>query len=220
MPRGPRLEIPGVPHHVIQRGNRGQRTFFCDQDLAFYLRLLEDHLKEFGVDLWAYCLMTNHVHFVAVPRIKGGLAKAFGETHRVYTRWINLREKWRGYFWQGRFKSYPMDEYRLFVAVRYIELNPVRAGIVERPEDYLWSSARNHILGPHEALLCTGGPLQTIADWRAFLEAGVEETDLVMLRKHNKTGLPLGSEAFVTDLEAMTGRVLHERKRGKKADKS
>lgn len=204
----------GVPHHVIQKGNRGQATFFCDQDRVLYLRLLKDHLDEFQVDLWAYCLMTNHVHFVAVPRAKGGLAKGFGETHRVYTRWINLREKWRGYFWQGRFKSYPLDEYHLFVAVRYIELNPVRAGIVDQPEDYPWSSARNHIFGLHDELVSAEGPLQYVKDWRAFLEAGVEETELTMLRKHNQNGLPLGSEEFISGLEAITGRVFRKKKLG------
>lgn len=216
MPRRSRVVIPGIPHHVIQRGARSLPVFFAECDRAFYLNVLREHIKEACVEIWAYCLMTNHVHFVAVPREKDSLARAFAETHRVYTRWVNLRKNWRGYLWQGRFKSYPLDEYRQFVAVRYIELNPVRANIVASAGEYAWSSARAHLLGDLGSLLTMGRPLESIKDWREFLEIGIEDSELLALRKHIQTGLPLGSEEFVSRLEAETGRVLHERKKGRK----
>ena len=133
MARLARLVVPGLPHHVTQRGNRRQQTFFCEEDYAAYVELMADWCKERGVEIWGYCLMPNHVHLIAVPRSEEGLARAVGEAHRRYTRRINFREKWRGYLWQGRFASFVMDEPYLLAAARYVELNPVRAGLAPMP---------------------------------------------------------------------------------------
>ena len=115
--------MPGVPHHVTQRGNRRQKTFFTKEDYSAYLNLMADWCGQFGVEIWAYCLMPNHVHLIAVPEREDSLAQAIGEAHRRYTRRINFRKGWRGHLWQGRFSSYPMDDVYLMAAVRYVELN-------------------------------------------------------------------------------------------------
>lgn len=145
MPRIARIVVPGEPHHVVQRGNRRLPTFFCDDDYCRYLELLRSWCENHSVEVWAYCLMTNHVHLILVPATESGLRLALGETHKRYTAHINRREGWTGHLWQGRFSSYAMDEGYLLAAARYIELNPVRAGMVQDPYAYKWSSARAHL---------------------------------------------------------------------------
>ena len=147
MARLARLVVPGLPHHITQRGNRRQQTFFCDEDYAAYVELMADWCGERGVEIWAYCLMPNHVHLIAVPQSEDGLGRAIGEAHRRYTRRINFREKWRGYLWQGRFASFVMDEPYLLAAARYVEWNPVRAGLAVDAADWPWSSAKAHLSG-------------------------------------------------------------------------
>ena len=131
MARIARVVAPGVPHHVTQRVNRRQQTFFCDDDSRAYLELMAQWCSRCAVEMWAYCLMPNHVHLVAVPESEDGLRRGIGEAHRRYTRRINFRERWRGHLWQGRFASYAMEERYLLAAARYIEMNPVRAGLVD-----------------------------------------------------------------------------------------
>src|SRR5688572_22130025 len=140
MPRLARLVVPGVPHHVTQRGSRRQIVFFSFDDYRSYLRLLGGHCLEAGTAIWAWCLMPNHVHLILVPAGTDGLRAAMAATHRRYTLGINRREDWHGHLWQERFASFPMDEAYLLACARYVELNPVRAGLVARPEQWLWSS--------------------------------------------------------------------------------
>ena len=134
MSRLPRMVLPGIPHHVTQRGNRREQTFFEDGDYALYLDLLAEGAERAGVEIWSYCLMPNHVHIVAVPRDGDGLSRAFRHVHRHYTGYVNARLRVTGHLWQGRFSSVAMDEAHLHAALRYGALNPVRAGMVERPE--------------------------------------------------------------------------------------
>lgn len=216
MARIARLVIPNFPHHIIQRGNRRQAVFFRNIDKQTYIELLRFHSKKAGMAIWAYCLMTNHVHLIAVPKTKESLAKGVGEAHRRYTSMINLRENWKGYLWQGRFISYPLDEKYLYAAVRYVEQNPVRAGLVEKAEDYRWSSARAHVLGEYDSLLSNNYMLSEIKDWAAYLREENKEAEQKLLRLHARTGRPLGDEKFITQLEALTGRVLKRRKPGPK----
>ena len=124
MARIARVVIPNYPHHVIQRGNRNQDVFFSDKDKQAYIDILHEHASRAGVAFWAYCLMDNHVHLIAVPDHENSLARGIGEAHRKYTRMVNFREGWRGYLWQGRFNSYVMDERHLYAAIRYVERNP------------------------------------------------------------------------------------------------
>ncbi|MDX8410293.1 MAG: transposase, partial [Mariprofundaceae bacterium] len=141
---------------MTQRGVRGKDVFFCDDDYTLYISLLTQFCKKHGTEVWAYCLMTNHVRLVMVPVSEDGLRASLGEVHRRYTLHINQREGCRGHLWQERFHSFPMDEHYLLSAVRYVELNPVHANMVDRPEEYPWSSAKAHLAGQDDALVKVG----------------------------------------------------------------
>ena len=136
MARLARVILPGYPHHITQRGNCCQDVFFKEDDYSYYLERLKKWCQQQSVEVWSYCLMTNHVHLIVMPRKDSNLSKAIGEVHRRYTRMINFREKWRGYLWQGRFASFPMQKAWLAKAMAYVELNPVKAGMVKNAWDY------------------------------------------------------------------------------------
>jgi putative transposase len=216
MARFARVVIPGCPHHLIQRGNRRLRVFFSDEDRAFYLTLLKRHAEKHGISIWAFCLMENHVHLIAVPEVKDSFARGIGETHRKYTTVINTRENWKGYLWQGRFITYPLDEGHLCAAIRYVERNPVRAGIVSVAEHYEWSSAGAHVRRESHPLLASSPLDKAIPDWSAFLGQKDDPDDAKRFAQHEHTGRPLGSEDFVKRLEVLTGRVLAPRRKGRK----
>ncbi|MBC7350144.1 MAG: transposase [Candidatus Aminicenantes bacterium] len=215
MPRIARLVIPDLPHHVIQRGNRRQSVFFCDEDRILYLKILRFQTGQEKVKIWAYCLMDNHVHFIAVPATADGLVKAVAETHRKYTWLINVRNNWRGHFWQGRFISYPMDEAYLYSCVRYIETNPVRAGLVSKAEDYPWSSAPAHVFSKKDPVLSPIPLAREIKDWGDYLRQQERQEEIEAIRKNQGNGRPLGSEEFIEWLEKLTGRCLRARPRGR-----
>jgi putative transposase len=216
MARIARVIGSGLPHHVTQRGNRRQPTFFGDDDYGAYIGMMAEWCPRCGVEVWAYCLMPNHVHLVAVPKSEDGLRRALGEAHRRYTRLINFREGWRGHLWQGRFSSFVMDERYLLAAARYVELNPVRARLVEEPELYPWSSAAAHVKGVDDALVKVAPLLGLVNDWRSLLQSGMTDHEAVLIRRHERTGRPLGEEGFVSRLESRLGRVLHPLKPGRK----
>jgi putative transposase len=216
MARLARVVVAGIPHHVTQRGNRRQPVFFDDDDYALYKSLLSEGCRAAGAAVWAYCLMPNHVHLILVPRDEDGLRGALGEAHRRYTRHINFREGWRGFLWQGRFASFPMDEAYLLACARYVELNPVRAKLAKRARDWKWSSARAHLVGKNDGL-ATVSPLLTLApDWAEFLAAGIEKEQVEAIRKGERTGRPLGGAPFLKRLEKRLGRTLVRQKPGPK----
>jgi putative transposase len=204
--------VGGIPHHVMQRGNRRQRTFFNERDFSAYKSIMAQACALHGVSIWAYCLMPNHVHLVAVPGTDANLSRAIGDAHRRYTCRIHEREGWRGYLWQGRFTSYPMDERHLMAATRYIEQNPVRAGLAGEATQWRWSSARAHLQGKDDGLVCVRPLLEIVGDWNSFLTQEVPESD--SLRSHSRTGRPLGDQGFIEQCERATGRVLRPRRRG------
>ncbi|MSP67090.1 MAG: transposase [Alphaproteobacteria bacterium] len=216
MARLARVVVPGVPHHVTQRGNRRQKTFFGEDDYAAYLALVAEGCRAAGVQVWAYCLMPNHVHMIMVPRDPDGLRAALGEAHRRYTRHVNLRRDWRGYLWQGRFASFPMEEPHLLAGARYVELNPVRAKLARRARDWRWSSARAHLTGEDDALVRVRPLLDLAPDWAGLLAAGLDDAEREAIRAAERTGRPLGSKAFVARLERRLGRTLARQKRGPK----
>jgi len=216
MARVSRVVVPETPHHITQRGNRRQKVFLIDDDYNAYLELMSEWCQKSGVEIWAYCLMPNHVHLIAVPNNSKSLAQGIGEAHRRYTRLINFRENWRGYLWQGRFASFPMDEKYLLCAARYIELNPVRAGLAKQPWDYSWSSAHAHINKKDDRLVKTKPLLDMIEDWRSFLEQPLSEEEINLFRKHERTGRPLGSMNFIRKLEEMFNRILRPRHAGRR----
>ncbi len=218
MARRARVVIAGLPHHVIQRGNRRQNVFFYEEDKQSYLTLLERYSKKYGLEVWAYCLMDNHVHLIVVPKEKIYLSAAIGETHKGYTRLINKREGWKGYLWEGRFKSFVMGKDYLYKAVRYVEMNPVRAKMIRRAEDYKWSSAKNRIKGWKSKVLSDFCLTKEIKDWRKYLTEGSLD-EIKVIREHIKLGLPLGSEEFVKNVEEKLGMILRKLNPGRKPKK-
>ncbi|MCK5195208.1 MAG: transposase [Desulfobulbaceae bacterium] len=214
MARVARVVVPGYPHHVTQRGVRSLPVFFEDNDRIEYLRLLKKQTERFGVQILSYCLMTNHIHLIAVPESETCLAKAIGEAHRLYTRTINERLGVKGYLFQGRFFSCPLDENHLLSALRYVERNPVRAKMAKLPWDYRWSSARYHVgLTKNDGLVKPSKLFVEINDWYAFLLT--EEEDLNQLREKTRTGRPLGNNSFYNAVEKLTGRDLRLKQKGR-----
>jgi putative transposase len=212
------MVLPGIPHHVTQRGNRRERTFFEDGDYALYLDLLADAAERHGVEVWSYCLMPNHVHIIAVPRDADALGRTFRHVHRHYTGYVNARMRVTGHLWQGRFSSVAMDEQHLFAALRYVALNPVRARLVARAEDWSWSSARAHIAGEDDCVVKVAPALERVGDFRAFLREDFDEAFTYAALRHAETiGRPVGSREWLEDMESRTGLALLPGKRGPKA---
>lgn len=227
MARLPRIVLPGVAHHVTQRGNRRLPVFFCDADRVLYLELLQAGCVGAGVRCLAWCLMDNHVHLILVPAGPDGLRAALGEAHRRYTRHVNFREGWRGHLFQARFASYPMDDAHLMAAVRYVENNPVAAGMVGAAEDWPWSSARSHLAGrrakddPLTDLAALEGH---VSNWRAMLRHGLAagaadaagEAVIETIETRLRTGRLLGAAEWIAAQEQALGRRLTPAKRGPK----
>jgi putative transposase len=187
-------------------------TFFDEEDYEAYKSLMADWCLSSGLEVWAYCLMPNHVHLVVVPENEESLSRGIGEAHRRYTRYINFKNRWKGYLWQGRFASFPMDENYLLAAVRYVELNPVRARMVARAQDYRWSSAKAHLNGMDDGLVKVQPMLQRASSWAEILATG--EQAIEDIRQHERTGRPLGNDGFVERVSAIVGRDLKKKKPG------
>jgi len=215
MARIARVVAEHYPHHITQRGNRRQDTFFRENDYRDYIRFMAEWCGKCKVKIWAYCLMPNHVHLIAVPEYAEGLCRAIGEAHRRYTRQINFREKWKGHLWQGRFSSFLMDERYLLAATRYVELNPVKAGMVSTPEEYQWSSARAHMEGKDDALVTVKPLLDLVGNWRQFLCGDVSNDEYDLLQRHERTGRHLGGIQFMERLESRLDRMLIPQKGGR-----
>ena len=215
MTRRARIVVPGLPHHVTQRGNRREAIFFEDGDQAIYRDLLAEQCRKAEVQAWAYCLMPNHVHLILTPATAEGLGRAVGEAHRRYTNFINARGRWTGHLFQSRFSSVAMDEGHLMAAVRYVGLNPVRARLVARAEDWPWSSARAHLAGADDDLVRVAPVLERCADVAALLADGREE-GFSALRRSEGSGRPVGTADFVADLERRLGRPIARRAPGRK----
>jgi putative transposase len=219
MARLARLVVPDLPHHVTQRGNRKQDVFFEARDYRAYLALVAAACERESVRCLAWCLMPNHLHLILMPAAPEGLRRALGEAHRRYSRRVNEAHDWTGYLFQGRFASFVMDPAHLMVAVRYVELNPVRAGLASRARDWPWSSARAHIAGRGDGLTDLAGLAGAVRNWSAMLERGLEAGDDMAdaaIEAHSRTGRPWGDDSFLARLEAATGRKLLRRRPGPK----
>lgn len=219
MPRLARTVYPGVPHHVTQRGNRRDDVFFSDEDRHTYLAWLKDYAEQHRVEILAYCLMSNHVHLVAVPAGEDGLHRVLKPLHMRYAQRVNRANNWAGHLWQGRFLSSALDEAYLWAAIRYVERNPVRAKLARKAETYLWSSAGAHCGLRADPVLSTKPAwrrrLAGIDDWSAWLAEGDEPDELTVLRRNVNKGLPCGSERFIRKLETLAGRPLRYRPPGR-----
>ena len=219
MARLARIVVPGMPHHVTQRGNRRMQTFFREDDYRAYLSLLSEWCRRYSVAIWSYCLMPNHVHLILVPSSADGLCRAVGEVHRRYTCRVNIREGWRGCLWQGRFASFVMDEPHLISAARYVERNPVEASLVASAVDWPWSSAAGHVAGQNDAV-AEGAWLAErtvgwVCTWGEYLQEPEEAEFASAMQRHESTGRPLGPEGFLKRLERQTGRKLLPGKPGR-----
>ena len=216
MARIARVIIPNLPHHVTQRGNGRQKTFFTEADYELYRNLLADSCKKARVACWAWVLMPNHVHLILVPRSEDGLRAALAPVHRAYAGLIHARQKKTGHFWQGRFGTTVMDESHLAEAFRYVLLNPVRAKLVTKPDAWKWSSARAYLKGRDDGLTDTGPMLQRFPDIKALLSADENEDNLKRLRAAETIGRPVGNAAFMKSIEKKSGRKLAPAKAGRK----
>lgn len=226
MPRPPRLEIPGVPLHVIQRGNNRAACFFGDIDRLFYLKCLAQAASRRNCAIHAYVLMTNHVHLLVTPGETGAVAATLQDVGRRYVRVINTLHGRTGTLWGGRFKSSLVDtEAYLLTCHRYIELNPVRAGLVGDPEDYLWSShghyaggGTNNLVTEHPVFLGLGATrTERQAAFRQLFRADLDDATIAKIREAANAGCALGSETFLESIEARVGRPVRPPKHGRPA---
>ncbi len=215
MARLPRFIIPGTPHHVTQRGNGRQQTFFFHADYKLYRDLLAAHAAANGVSVWSWVLMPNHVHLILVPEEPDSLRACLSKVHRAYAGHIHAREQRTGHFWQGRYGCVAMDEEHLMAAVPYGALNPVRAHLVDRARQWKWSSVHAH-LNPTkgDGLTDTAPVLDRVRDFAALLRAGEDEAMSMALRRSESVGRPLGDGAFMDWIEAKLGRDAKPGKRG------
>jgi putative transposase len=219
MSRIARVVVPGIPHHITQRGNSRQDVFHCDEDRRLYLKLYTEYAKRFSLATWGWCLMDNHVHLVGVPERQESLARTLGRAHADYSRYYNLRYGKSGHRWEARFFSCPLEGQHSWAALRYVERNPVEAGMVRDAADWRWSSARAHATGQDP------DGFLTMASWSSEFgcnqwrwELGMAPEDDVWARQFREAtsrGRPLGSTEFVERLEQESGRMLRPQKVGR-----
>ena len=215
MARFRRLVVPGLPHHVTQRGVRRQTTFFDDLDYRRYLEIATALLPDSALQIWAYCLMPNHIHAVVVPQQPDALARYFGSLHKKYAQITNFRYEWSGHLWQNRFYSVVMDEKHTLTALRYVERNPVRLGIARYPQDWPWSSARGNLQTLNDPLIPGRPALSVMPNWSDYVSMPETDDDLKSLRKVTGTGRPCGDDGFIEKLEAASGRTIRKRAAGR-----
>ena len=219
MSRIARIIAPGFPHHITQRGNYGQTIFQCDADRKQYLQWVQEYSEKYSLVNLAFCLMTNHVHFISTPQDLDGMARTFNTAHMRYSQYMNKKRGLKGHLWQGRFSSYVMDEVHLMMAARYIERNPVRAGIVKDPWQWKWSSARNHIGEVNVKLLRLGNLFECIEmdrrKWKKFLSKKEDGDVIKQVDNSLISGKPLAEEKFVKKLEIKLNRKLFSLPRGR-----
>jgi len=209
MARIPRITLEGLPHHVTQRGNRKQAVFQDDEDRVDYLHLLARCMRTYDVRVWAYALMSNHVHLLCVPATCQGLSDALRDLHGDYAARFNVRHGESGHLWQARFNSTALDDQHLANATRYVERNPVRAGMVAAAEHYRWSSAPAHCGLRDDPVLSPDLPLlSAISDWRAWLSTEDHPDQQEVLRERTRTGRPLISDELLRVLERPFARSL------------
>jgi putative transposase len=224
MSRLPRLDLPGVPQHLIVRGNNRATIFRDDGDRITFLRYLDDALEACVCDLHAYVLMDNHVHLLATGHVAGELSDFMQRVGRKYVRPFNLRWSRTGTLFEGRFRSSLVDsEAYLFTCMTYIELNPVRAGMVVAPGDFAWSSYRQNASGdprgplvPHPLYRDLGaGQVDRASAYREMVKIGLSDSDLERIRDSARKCRALGSEAFCARVEAELGRAAVPRPQGR-----
>ena len=219
MARLPRIVVPGLPHHVTQRGNRRQQVFMNDDDYAFYKNWLAQSCRSNGVEVWSYCLMPNHVHLILVPSDDTGLSRAVGETHRRYSGYINSRLRVTGHLFQGRFGCVAMDESHLLAAFRYVALNPVKAKLAPTAIDWSWSSAPAHFRRQDDGLVTVKPLLDRVERFCEFLDMAPDPELEAALAKGQTIGRPLMGDEALAELEKRLDRPLRPGRRGRRASR-
>jgi putative transposase len=215
MARLARVVIPGLAHHVTQRGNGRQQVFFSAVDCALYLRLLRNACATTRVTCLAFCLMPNHVHLILVPSSDDGLRRCLAAVHRAYAGCLNARRNVTGHFWQGRYGSVPMDDAHLYEALRYVLLNPVRARLVRTASAWRWSSARTYLTQKDDFVTNPSRMLTCIPDMVGYLDEAPHPERLQRLREGETIGRPAVSVDGMARLEVQLGRRLRSRRTGK-----
>ena len=221
MPRLARSVFSAIPHHVTQRGNRREDVFFEDEDRLVYLQWIGEYCKKWAVEVLAYCLMTNHIHLILKPSTEKGLQRVLKPVHMRYAQRVNKAKGWKGHLWQGRFFSSPLDDAYTWSAIRYVERNPVRAGLVERAEDYPWSSAAAHCGLVNNPMLAPFTAMERVvsrSEWSSWLALPEDDRAVNVLRRNVEKGLPCGSDVFIEHLENLANRQLRYRPQGRPAD--
>ena len=211
MVRIARVVVPGVPHHITQRGNNRQDVFFVDDDRRVYLSILREQSEKYGLEILGWCLMTNHIHLIARPSAPESLAKSLGRTHLRYTQYVNQLHGRSGHLWQNRFFSCPLGREHFWQALRYVEQNPLRAGIVRPAWKYEWSSAEAHISGEDSTGLLNLSYWRQISaqvDWRQALEKVQSKEMVGRIRLNTHTGRPLAGDSFISKLEKVLNKRL------------
>jgi putative transposase len=214
MTRIARIVAPGLPHHVTQRGNRRERIFFEEGDYVLYRDWLSESCRRFGVACWAYCLMPNHVHLILTPEDSSGLALAMGRAHRLYAGYVNARARQTGHLFQGRFGSVAMDEDHLMIAARYVALNPVRARLVTRAQDWPHASVNAHLAGRDDALVSVQPLLARAPRFAELVDGEPDSASFAPLRRSELIGRPLGAPGFMEAIGRQLGRIVTPGKRG------
>jgi len=221
MARQARITLDYTPHHITQRGNRGEPIFFEKGDFQAYLDILKEQCERFDVKIASYCLLPNQIHLMVIPKEGNLLARAIGETHRRYTNMINKRNNWRGHLFQDRFFSYACNEPYSLRATRFIEMLPVTSGIAPKAESYLWSSARTRIkVTSDQNFLSRPQSFHAVHNWEEFFSRPMEENEMKAIQTHLQTGRPRGNDAFLDRIEREIGRSVRPKKRGRKPKKS
>ena len=229
MPRRARITLAGVPHHVVQRGHNREATFFADEDYLAYRHSLKEGAQRYHCAIHAYALMTNHVHLLVTPANEDGLSRLMRYLGSRYVQYVNFVYRRRGTLWEGRFKSSLVDqEHYLLTCYRYIELNPVRANMVEQPQDYRWSSYASHALGKqddliddHPLYLALGTTEETRrAAYRELFRYQLDDEQLTDIRDSLNKGLAVGAERFKDQIETVVARSVRPGQAGRKKDRT
>ncbi len=216
MSRSARIAIVDFPHHITQRGNNKNTIFFDDEDYSKYLTLLEKYKTKYYLDIFSYTLMPNHIHVKAIPKQLDSFSRTFNYTQMCYTQYFNKKYKKVGHLWQSRFFSCPLDEQHTYAVTKYIELNPVRAKLVKNPEDWKWSSARDHLdIEQGIISLSSREQILDIPNWREYLRIEPSEELIETINVCTLKGKPLGDKAFFEMLENKLGISLASRPKGR-----
>jgi putative transposase len=219
MPRIARVVAVGLPHHITQRGNYQQKVFLDEADNRRYLHWIEEYSIKFGLSILVHSLMPNHIHLIGIPSEKHSLSKTLNAAHMRYSQYFNEKMKRQGHLWQGRFYSCILDMAHFLLAARYIERNPVRAGLVEKPWHWPWSSASSHIGEKGGDLIGLGDFLGLVGmscdQWKKFIDCEEDSQVLQRIRKYTLTGRPLGESVFLKEMEDKLGRKLSVTRAGR-----